>query len=64
MICSSKVTGIERQLIVCQRRYLSQGGGGGRGTPIYITDGDAHRNSQKKPLKVTILNVAPANFST
>ena len=63
MICSSKVTGIERQLIVCQRRYLSQGGGG-RETTIYITDGDAHRNSQKKPLKVTILNVALANFST
>ena len=28
----------------------------------YITDGDARRNFQKKPLKVTILGVAPANF--
>ena len=37
-------------------------GGGGGGTPIYIIDGDARRNFQKKPLKVTILGVAPANF--
>ena len=35
--------------------------GGGGGLP-YITDGDARRNFQKKPLKVTILGVAPANF--
>ena len=28
----------------------------------YITDGDARRNFQKKPLKVTILGVVPANF--
>ena len=28
----------------------------------YITDGHARRNFQKKPLKVTILGVAPANF--
>ena len=28
----------------------------------YITDRDARRNFQKKPLKVTILGVAPANF--
>ena len=28
----------------------------------YITNGDAHRNFQKKPLKVAILGVAPANF--
>ena len=34
---------------------------GGGGLPI-ITDGDARRNFQKKPLKVTILGVAPANF--
>ena len=34
---------------------------GGAGLP-YITDGDARRNFQKKPLKVTILGVAPANF--
>ena len=36
-------------------------GGGGGGLP-YITDWDARRNFQKKPLKVTILGVAPANF--
>ena len=35
------------------------GGGGGL---QYITDGDAHRNFQKKPLKVTLLCVAPASF--
>ena len=28
----------------------------------YIIDGDAHRNFQKKPLKVTTLGVAPANY--
>ena len=39
--------------------YNSRGGGGGL---QYITDGDARRNFQKKPLKVTILGVAPANF--
>ena len=33
----------------------------GGGLP-YITDRDAHRNFQKKPLKVTILSVAPVNF--
>ena len=33
--------------------------GGGGGAPI--SDGDARRNLQKKPLKVTILGVAPAN---
>ena len=33
----------------------------GGGLP-YITDGDAHRRFQKKPLNVTILGVAPANF--
>ena len=34
---------------------------GGGGLP-HTTDGDARRNFQKKPLKVTILGVAPANF--
>ena len=38
------------------------GGGWGVGELPYITDGDARRNFQKKPLKVTILGVAPANF--
>ena len=33
-----------------------------RGRLQYITDRDARRNFQKKPLKVTILGVAPANF--
>ena len=33
----------------------------GGGLP-YKTDGDAHQNFQKQPLKVTILGVAPANF--
>ena len=33
-----------------------------RGGLPYITDGDARRNFQKKPLKVTIFGVAPANF--
>ena len=28
----------------------------------YIIDGDARRNFQKQPLKVTILGVAQANF--
>ena len=28
----------------------------------YITDGDARRNFQKQPLKVTIWGLAPANF--
>ena len=37
------------------------GGGGGGGLP-YITDGDARRNFQEKPLKVTILGVALTNF--
>ena len=37
-------------------------GGGGEGTPICITDGDACQNFQKQPLKVTILGVAPDNF--
>ena len=37
---------------------LTRGGGG---LP-YITDGDARRNFQKQPLKVTMLGVAPANF--
>ena len=37
------------------------GWGGGGGLP-YKTDGDARRNFQKQPLKVTILGVAPANF--
>ena len=33
----------------------------GGGLPyMYITDGDARRHFQKKPLKVTILGVAPA----
>ena len=35
----------------------------GGGLP-FITDGDARRNFQKQPLKVTILGVAPANFIT
>ena len=35
--------------------------GWGGGLP-YITDDDARRHFQKKPLKVTILGVAPANF--
>ena len=35
----------------------ADGGGGGRDA-----DGDARRHFQKKPLKVTILGVAPANF--
>ena len=43
-------------------RLKSPGGGGrGRGLP-YITDGDARRNFQKKPLKVTILGVTLASF--
>ena len=29
----------------------------------YITKGHARRNFQKQPLKVTILGVAPANFT-
>ena len=33
----------------------------GVGLP-YKTDGNARRNFQKKPLKVTILGVTPANF--
>ena len=33
------------------------------GELLYITDGDARRNFQKQPLKVTILGVAPANFT-
>ena len=33
----------------------------GEGLPNII-DGDARRNFQKQPLKVTILGVAPANF--
>ena len=33
----------------------------GGGLP-YITDGDARRNFQKQPLKVTILGGAPAKF--
>ena len=33
-----------------------------RGGPPYITDGDARRNVQKQPRKVTILGVAPANY--
>ena len=37
------------------------GWGGGGGLP-YTTDGGACRNFQKKPLKVTILGVAPVNF--
>ena len=36
--------------------------GGGGGGLTYKTDGDARRHFQKKPLKVTILGVAPANF--
>ena len=41
--------------------YIPGVGKGGGGLP-YITDGDARRNFQKQPLKVTILGVAPANF--
>ena len=41
--------------------YILPGGGGGGGLP-YITDGEARRNFQKQPLKITILGVAPANF--
>ena len=53
---------------------VGKGGGGGRGRGElgsyspgggglpYITEGDARRNFQKQPLKVTILGVAPANF--
>ena len=33
-----------------------------RGKLPHTTDRDAHRNFQKKPLKVTILGVAPVNF--
>ena len=40
---------------------LERAGGPGGELP-YITDGDARRHFQKKPLKVTILGVAPANF--
>ena len=39
--------------------FAARGGGGGL---PYITDGNARRKFQKKPLKVTILGVAPANF--
>ena len=42
--------------------WTPRGGGGGGGELQYITDGDARRNFQKKPLKVTVLGVAPANF--
>ena len=38
-----------------------KGRGGVEGLP-YIAEGDACRNFQKQPLKVTILGVAPANF--
>ena len=41
---------------------LSPGGEGGGGGLPYITDGDARRNFQKKPLKFAILGVPPANF--
>ena len=37
-------------------------GGGKEGGIPYLTDGDAFRNFQNKPIKVTILGVAPANF--
>ena len=33
-----------------------------RGGLLYITDRDARRNFQEKPLKVTTLSVAPANY--
>ena len=36
-------------------------GEGGTGLP-YISDEDTRQNFQKKPLKVTILGVAPANI--
>ena len=45
----------------CPRPPQPWGGGGGGGLP-YITDGDARRNFQEKPLKVTILGVALTNF--
>ena len=37
-------------------------GEGGGGDFHNITDGDARRNFQKQPLKVTILGVTPANY--
>ena len=43
------------------RKMKSAFGGGGGGAP-YITDGDARRNFQKQPLKVTILGMTLANF--
>ena len=43
----------------CQLNFFFFGGGGGL---PHITDGDARRNFQKQPLKVTISCVAPANF--
>ena len=39
------------------RTVLYPGGG-----ILYITEGDARRNFQKQPLKVTISGVAPVNF--
>ena len=45
----------------CAHRCYSSRGGRGGGLP-YTTNGDACRNFQKEPLKVTIWGVAPANF--
>ena len=45
----------------CAHRCFSSRGGRGGGLP-YTTNGDACRNFQKEPLKVTIWGVAPANF--
>ena len=39
-----------------------KGPGGGGGGLHNTAEGDACRNFQKQPLKVTILGVAPANF--
>ena len=62
MVCFSPVRfGVKlttRALTLRPSRRASRGGGG---LP-FITDGDARRNFQKQPLKVTILGVALANF--
>ena len=61
----NKLNWTVRQISVRAQRLLDHPGGGGDGVGgglLYITDGDARRNFQKKPLKDTILGVAPANF--
>ena len=52
----------EGQIMTRNLTVVWEQSGGERGGLPYITDGYARRNFQKKPLKVTILGVAPANF--